>query len=392
MQKKQCFFILLLSFVLVCAVMASADSYSNVYGKTLARIRVRASASTSAEIIDNLIKGACVYMESSKTSGGTTFAKLRYRASDGSVQEGWCAQKVGNTVYIDPLSAREAKSIFSVSGGKLPSKKVGTFTHSTTKSSASSSSTSDDNLSVSAVKDIQKKLKALGFYSGSITGNIGTKTKSAICAFQKKYGLTANGVPGTKTISKLNSVYASSGKSSSSSGSSSSSSSSSSVNVKGTVYNLNWFKAKNNDIFKTIGLYRGYTATLQDLSTGRKLTVRIQSAGNHLDVEPRTASDTKQLCVIYGVSSASQITSDTKWQRRPMLLTTQTGFKFVCSMYGVPHGNQEITDNGFNGQFCLHFLNSKTHGSGKVDSGHMEAIAKAVEIVGASKVKKLEDL
>ena len=43
--------------------------------------------------------------------------------------------------------------------------------------------------------------------------------------------------------------------------SSDSSSSSGTVKVSGTVYNLNWFKAKNNGIFKAIGLYKGYSAT-----------------------------------------------------------------------------------------------------------------------------------
>lgn len=42
-------------------------------------------------------------------------------------------------------------------------------------------------------------------------------------------------------------------------------------------------------------------------------------------------------------------------------------------MYGVPHNypaGDTILDNDFYGQFCIHFVNSKTHGSGIVDVGN----------------------
>ena len=392
MKNRKTALLLIALLLTLCLSVASAAELSRVYGKTTDKIRVRSGASTSASITDNIIRNACVYITSSKTSGSTTFVQIKYRAKDGSIQTGWSAQKVGRSTYIDVLSAKEAKKTFSVSGGDLPSKKVGTFTIGK-KTASSSSEKSSASTSVSAVKDIQTKLKALGFYSGSVTGNVGSRTKAAIKAFQKKYGLTADGVAGAKTVAKIDSVYKSKNKSSSSSSASSASPSSApSVKVSGKVYNLNWFKAKNNGIFKEIGLYKGYNATLKDLYTGRSLSIRIQSAGNHLDVEPRTAGDTKTLCAIYGVSSADNITSRTCYQRRPMLLTSQTGYKFVCSIYGVPHGDEVITDNNYDGQFCLHFLNSKTHGSNRVDSDHMAAIQTAIDMIGSSKVKKLEDL
>ena len=74
-----------------------------------------------------------------------------------------------------------------------------------------------------------------------------------------------------------------------------------------------------------------------------------------------------------------------------MLLTTSAGYKIVCSMYGVPHGEETITNNKYPGQFCLHFLNSKTHSSGKVDSDHAAAVQKAANMV-SFKVVTLEDL
>lgn len=50
------------------------------------------------------------------------------------------------------------------------------------------------------VRSIQKKLKNLGFYSGSIDGIYGVGTQSAVKAFQKSCGLTADGIAGSKTL------------------------------------------------------------------------------------------------------------------------------------------------------------------------------------------------
>ncbi|MBO7319273.1 MAG: spore cortex-lytic enzyme [Clostridia bacterium] len=53
------------------------------------------------------------------------------------------------------------------------------------------------------VRRIQKKLKELGFYNGSIDGIYGSATKKAVIAFQKNCGITADGVVGTKTLKFL---------------------------------------------------------------------------------------------------------------------------------------------------------------------------------------------
>ena len=65
------------------------------------------------------------------------------------------------------------------------------------------------------VRKIQKKLKELGFYSGSVDGIYGNATKQAITAFQKSCGITADGIAGKKTLLYLglgDSSSASSGK------------------------------------------------------------------------------------------------------------------------------------------------------------------------------------
>lgn len=53
------------------------------------------------------------------------------------------------------------------------------------------------------VKKIQQKLKNWGYYSGSVDGIYGAKTKAAVKYFQRKNGLTADGVAGDKTLAAL---------------------------------------------------------------------------------------------------------------------------------------------------------------------------------------------
>jgi len=51
--------------------------------------------------------------------------------------------------------------------------------------------------------EIQSALKAAGFYTGTVDGKIGPKTKKAIAEFQKANNLTADGKVGLKTWNAL---------------------------------------------------------------------------------------------------------------------------------------------------------------------------------------------
>ncbi len=54
-----------------------------------------------------------------------------------------------------------------------------------------------------AVRTLQKRLKELGYLSGSVDGSFGVATENAVKAFQTKNGLTADGKAGTDTLNKL---------------------------------------------------------------------------------------------------------------------------------------------------------------------------------------------
>ncbi|MBE5771266.1 MAG: peptidoglycan-binding protein [Clostridiales bacterium] len=53
------------------------------------------------------------------------------------------------------------------------------------------------------VRQVQRKLKDLGFYKGSVDGDFGEATEAAVKAFQKQYGLEADGKVGNNTKAKL---------------------------------------------------------------------------------------------------------------------------------------------------------------------------------------------
>lgn len=67
------------------------------------------------------------------------------------------------------------------------------------QAAASNVATANDG----GVANLQNLLTDRGFYNGPITGFLGTRTREAIIAAQKAYGLTADGVAGARTIAAL---------------------------------------------------------------------------------------------------------------------------------------------------------------------------------------------
>ena len=53
------------------------------------------------------------------------------------------------------------------------------------------------------IKEVQTRLKKWGYYTGSVDGINGPLTKAAVKKFQKKYGLTQDGIVGPLTAAKM---------------------------------------------------------------------------------------------------------------------------------------------------------------------------------------------
>ncbi|MFM7888433.1 MAG: peptidoglycan-binding protein, partial [Pseudanabaena sp.] len=74
------------------------------------------------------------------------------------------------------------------------------ITSQATTQTAKASTATDEN-----VANLQNLLTDRGFYSGPITGFLGPRTKTAIIAAQKAYGLTPDGIAGSQTVAALES-------------------------------------------------------------------------------------------------------------------------------------------------------------------------------------------
>lgn len=208
-----------------------------------------------------------------------------------------------------------------------------------------SSASYKDLSSGSSGKDVlalQKRLSAGGYLSSSAaTGRYSSATTKAVKLFQLQNGFTVNGKASVAVQEKL---YSSSAK------------------KKKAVIHRDWFKEGINSIFPKRGL-----AVIVDVKTGTRIAIRRVGGYNHADVEPKTAEDTERLKKIYGSWS---------WDSRPVILIA--GGKYVAAaINGMPHGSEISTTNNFDGQFCLHTLGSKTHGTDKLQTNHQASIRSA---------------
>ncbi|MDL2317914.1 peptidoglycan-binding protein [Eubacteriales bacterium OttesenSCG-928-A19] len=279
--------------------------------------------------------------------------------------------------YNEVVSGYVAKKY--VSKSKSTSSGSSTSGTSTSKSSTGSSSTGSES-SPSSISELgkapastkrgdrgndvlklQQALKIVGHYSGKLDGIFGEQTEVAVKKFQSARGLSKDGVAGKVTIRTLFGQDASGTTSGSST--TDTSSSTSSVSSSG-VETIDW----NNGGSSIIP--RGATFTIKDTRTGTTIKVKNLYGSNHLDAEPLDSNETAKLKQVYG--------GEWSWDRRPILVN-YNGRVIAASMNGMPHGEQSIYDNNFDGQFCIHFTNSKTHGSSKVDPDHQASVGEAAK-------------
>lgn len=197
------------------------------------------------------------------------------------------------------------------------------------------------------VKKLQQALKLRGYYHGSIDSDFGEGTEAAVIAFQKAKGMSRDGVAGEATIRILFGEKA--------------------ANAGDKTYKtikLNWFEGGSTAIPK------GATFTVKDVRTGKTFKCKRWSGYNHMDSEPLTKEDTAIMKGIYG--------GKWSWARRPILVLYNNKV-YACSMNGMPHEDDSIPGNNFDGHFCIHFYMSKTHATNRVDEDHQACVAAAAK-------------
>ena len=269
-----------------------------------------------------------------------------------------------NSLAVDGIAGPATlKKVYSSSAIKAGS--TSSSTGSSSGSSSSGSTSSGSSAAAEALKTNQKlnpgdsgtqvralqaRLKELGYYTSTIDGEYGYGTRQAVIAFQKNNGLTQDGIAGEATLKKMVS-----------------SSAVKKDDVQAGTYvteRLDWFNGGASRI------PRGAIFQVKDVKTGLVFTAKRQAGGYHLDAEPLTAADTATLKKING--------GEFTYHRRPMLVL-YNGRVYACSIYSEPHGSDTIASNNFDGQFCLHFYGSKTHGTDRVDPDHKKCEEQALK-------------
>lgn len=258
---------------------------------------------------------------------------------------------------------------------------------------------------------LQLALKELGYYTGTLDGNFGSGTTTAVKNFQRSNKLTVDGSCGAKTWEKLTALLSGGG-------------GSTVVTDFGKITKVvkaSWDYNDNGGKLFPKGSY----ATVMDVETGKVFKIYRWSGGNHADCVPATSNDTKTMCDIVGFpynsnhptsAQLEKIKADgdkstvtytwpdykaafggtaknigSKWDRRSALLNVD-GVVYCVSIYGFPHGfngtdsfsKSKFPDgtlfykqNNFYGMICIHFLGSKTHSGSGIDSAHQNNIDKA---------------
>ena len=227
----------------------------------------------------------------------------------------------------------------------------------------------------SQVRLLIERLRELGYLTGSTPKEYTDEVADAVKWFQNTNLLDADGIAGPATLKRIYSADAiSADESMQDNASSGQPEQVEGEEIKvsiGTVLSVDWFSEEGKTYYdRRSGLLGdGDTAIITDVDTGRSIRVRRSGGYNHADVEPLTAYDTWVLYEIYD--------HEWSWKRHAVYVTLSNGVTLAGSINGMPHGTGSISDNNFDGHICIHFLNSRTHGTDKVDPDHQAAVSKA---------------
>lgn len=198
-----------------------------------------------------------------------------------------------------------------------------------------------------AVIRLQQMLSTLK-YTVDVNGTYDEKTYAAVLAFQKRNGLTVDGIAGKATQAKLysgNCVTGDTALPGDTSGSTGVTGNGGGPAVS-QVKLLHWF----NDIKPTVK--SGQVVLVYEPSSNSSFYLRFYSLGRHADSEPLTANDTAIMKAAWGGKFA--------WTEKPVYVRLPNGTWCIASMHSMPHLSGSISNNDFDGHLCVHFPRTMT--------------------------------
>ena len=162
-------------------------------------------------------------------------------------------------------------------------------------------------------------------------------THDAVVAFQQRNGLVISGIADALTQQVL---YGGNGKSYSTAVEALPDDAGRGV-TPGNIQLLHWF----NEVKPSVSAGQSYT--IYDPNTGLSWQLKFYSLGRHADSQPATWRDTQIMNRSFGKGS---------WTIHPVYVGLPDGRWTMATMHNRPHLYGSITDNGFGGHLCVHFL------------------------------------
>ena len=197
-----------------------------------------------------------------------------------------------------------------------------------------------DTADSATVTRMQQALSGLG-YRVNVTGRFDELTHNAVQQFQLRNGLTVSGAADAATQAR---IFSGTGLSASATPAVSISSSQGVMAVpdKSQINLLHWY-----NVVKPL-LRSGNTLKVLNPVNGTTWELRVMSNNHHCDAEPKTLTDTLLM--------NRSFNNTTSWSVHAVYVQLPDGRWTMATMHNRPHLTGSVSNNGFDGHLCVHFL------------------------------------
>ncbi len=194
------------------------------------------------------------------------------------------------------------------------------------------------------VTRLQQALKNLK-YDVVVNGTYDETTRAAVIKFQKLNGLTADGIAGKATQTRLytgdcvtgdNDAYAGEGEVPTVS--------TGNGGGPASVSQVKWLMWID-EIKPQLG--SADILLVYEPKSNTSYRIRVYARGKHLDAEPYTLQDTALMKAAWGGKFA--------WDEKPVYVRLPSGVWCIASTHSMPHEENGLVNNGFVGHLCVHF-------------------------------------